>query len=396
MTGRDPDRIQCGRMFRRSSIWLLAATCASFLAPSSAQDAPDSGPVCRACSSSGSIACGEHKRGEPAWEESVLFCSVVADCPECLGAGQVDCPKCENAASDARLEAKRALVSELRGPIERYDQEMGRPLRKAESEHFILVWEVDSLKVDKRRREGHELMHVYIDRLEHLYDEYCSVLSVEDAELRVKSKVFVWWLVDEQRQASLRFASQGSDRGMKLMGAESVYSVCANRQFFKDDELLHRNLVHSVTHLLLSHQNPSMWLGNIKGGWAEEGLAHWFEERFFGLCDNYCYEEQNTVLGFKGGKYKVALRKLLAAEEAPPVTSVLSLNTDQLSGPQHAVAFSLVDYLIGRDAEGFNELCKKLRSKLVARDALAEVYGMSPLELQEQWKAWVLATYPAR
>jgi hypothetical protein len=383
-------------MLLRAPIWLIAVTCASFAARSSTQDAPDSGPACRECSKIGWIACEEHKRGETAWEDSVLFCSVLADCPECRGVGWIDCPECDNPATDARLEEKRALARALRGPLEVYDRDMGRPLRKAESDHFILIWEVDSLKVDKRRREGHELMHVYIDRLEHLYDEYCSVLSVEDDEFRVKSKVFVWWLVGEQREAALRFASQSGAGGVKLMGAEAVYSVCGNRQFFRNDELLHRNIVHSVTHLLLSHQSPSMWLGNINGGWAEEGLAHWFEERLFGLCDNYCYEEQNTVTTFKGGKYKVALRKLLEADEAPPVTSVLNLNTDQLSGPQHAVTFSLVDYLIGRDAKGFNQLCKRLRSKVIARDALAEVFGMSPLELQVQWKAWVLATYPTR
>ena len=30
------------------------------------------------------------------------------------------------------------------------------------------------------------------------------------------------------------------------------------------------------------------------------------------------------------------------------------------------------------------------------RDALQEVYGMSPLEFETQWKAWVLETYPTK
>ena len=52
--------------------------------------------------------------------------------------------------------------------------------------------------------------------------------------------------------------------------------------------------------------------------------------------------------------------------------------------------------LIHLDAEGFNELCRQRRRKVVARDSLKAVYGLSPLQLQEQWKAWVLATYPTR
>ena len=201
---------------------------------------------------------------------------------------------------------------------------------------------------------------------------------------------------DEQLEAALRFANQGSERGIKLMGAHAIYSVCGNRQFYRSDELLHRNVVHSVTHLLLAHQEPSMWIGNQKGGWAEEGLAHWFEDRYFGICDNYCYEEQNTLVGFKGGNYRPAVRKMVAAEDVPPVASVLDLNTDQLSLPQHAVAFSLVDYLLDRDAAAFNAVAKDLRRKVPARDALLSAYGLSPLELESQWKAWVLATYPSR
>jgi hypothetical protein len=374
--------------------FLLACSPASGLDLAALQEGVAS--TCKKCASTGRQACSEHKREECAWEDGVLFCSVVADCAVCAGAGFVDCPACEQPAAQDALTRKRERGAGLRANLERFDREMGRPLRKAESEHFEVVWEVDSLKVDKRRRDGHELLHIYVDRLERLYAEYCTVLGATPAEFREKAQVLVWWLPADQQAASLRFASQGAAFGIKLMGQHAVYSVCGNRQYYTSDEQLHRNIVHCVTHLLFAHQEPSLWIGNQRGGWAEEGLAHWFEDRFFGVCDNYCYEEQNTMVGFKSGNYRPAVRKLVADGEAPTLASLLELNTDQLSLPQHPVAFSLVDYLITQDAAGFNALAKDLRRKVPGRDAIKTHFGVSPLELETQWKAWVLATYPTR
>jgi hypothetical protein len=49
-----------------------------------------------------------------------------------------------------------------------------------------------------------------------------------------------------------------------------------------------------------------------------------------------------------------------------------------------------------KDGAKFKELVKKLKVKVSSRDALQQVYGMSPLDLETQWKAWVLDTYPTR
>jgi hypothetical protein len=137
-----------------------------------------------------------------------------------------------------------------------------------------------------------------------------------------------------------------------------------------------------------------MWVGNQKAGWAEEGLGHWFEDRYFGKCDNYCYEEQNTVIEFKSGKYKLAVRKMVDEGKSPSVSEVLQLNSDQLSPAQNAIAFSLVDYLIFLDGAKFSALGKQLRKRVGTREALAKVYELTPLTLEVAWKAWVLETYP--
>ena len=60
----------------------------------------------------------------------------------------------------------------------------------------------------------------------------------------------------------------------------------------------------------------------------------------------------------------------------------------------NAVSMSYVDYLIFKDAPKFLQLVKKFKAKVVAREALQQVYEMNLLDFEAQWKAWVLATYP--
>ncbi len=385
--------VGCALMFF-ALLWPTAGASA-YIAPQTPPPAKAPPTVdCKVCKATGIVPCGEHPKEECAWEKSALFCSYIADCPVCKGTGFIDCKDCDNPESGKLLAAKIAALPSLRAEVEKYDAQMGRKLRKAVSTHFTLVWEIDSLKVEKRIVGAHELTHIYLDRLEQLFALYIDLTKARPGEIVKRQKVFVWWLVNDQQEATLRFCQQGSANGVKLMGSESAYSICGNRQFFTTDERLHRNIVHSVTHLLFAHEQPSMWIGNLKAGWVEEGLAHVMEDRIFGICDNYCYEEQNTNNDFHSGKYKVAMRKMIVDGKSPPVSDVIGRNTDQLKLPEHAVAMSLVDYLLQREPGKFDLFGKRLRSKVAVRDALRAAFGISPLELETAWKAWVLETYP--
>ena len=139
-----------------------------------------------------------------------------------------------------------------------------------------------------------------------------------------------------------------------------------------------------------------MWIGDKKYGWADAGLAHWFEDRYFDKCTNYCYQEQNTRVDFKSGKYKPAVRKMVAAGKAPPVAAVFSRTIEDLTPEEHAISFSYVDYLLTLDGKKYNKMMKMLRRKVPTRDALKECYGFNPLQLEVKWREWVLETYPTR
>jgi len=376
--------------------WL--GTSGATMAPEAAAPAPPQQTTrqCKKCHGAARIPCPEHEKDECDFEDHVLFCSVVADCPVCKGAGFLACDVCNDEAMKKSLEERRARIVERKEALKSIDATMGRPLRKAETDHYVFVWEMDKTKVDKRWIGPHEALHLYSKRMEEFFADYGARLFTKPEEFSRKTWMFVWYLPADHEMGSMKFCSQAAKGGVKLMGNESRYSVCGNKQNFQNDEALYRNLIHCGTHILLANQTPPAWIGNIKAGWADEGLAHWFEDRYWGICDTYCYQEQNSNVDFKSGKYRLAMRKMIVEGHVPPVAEVFQQNVDTLTLPMNAACFSYVDYLLFRDGSKFKELVKLLKAKKPTREALQEVYGMSPMDFETQWKAWVLETYPTR
>jgi hypothetical protein len=363
----------------------------------SAQDKPGGG-ICTKCKNVGRLWCSEHDKNveerEYIDEDELQFCSVIADCPVCGGTGWILCPQCQPPEIAEALEKKKALVEKRRQTLKALDDKMKRPLRKGETEHFQLIWEMDKLKVDKKFITPHQGLHVYAHRLEQMYTDYRATLGCKDKDFAQKQRVMVWYLPSDHEAGANAFCGQTSRGGVRLMGLDPTYSVCGNKQNFQSDERLHRNIVHNVSHLLLSSQQPAAWIGNQKYGWLDEGLGHWWEDRYWNICDTYCFQEQNTNTDFKSGRYKLAVRKLVAANAEPPAAEVFQRTSDSLTLPEGAVAMSYVDFLIFKDPLKLLELAKKMKAKVVGRDALQQVYGMNLLEFESQWKAWVLGTYP--
>ena len=385
----------------RAVLLCVLASCAALgggpaLAQAPAKQTPVLVKDCKKCRAQGRLACPEHPKSECELEDEVLYCSAFIDCAVCRGAGFVVCPVCQDPTAAAALEKRRAdrLVRQL--ALKTYEEGMKRPLRIVESDHTVFVWEIDRLKVEKKLLNAHELNHLYARRMETVYADYLARMEIDDKAFVEKVRYFVWDFVEDQELGSTRFCGQGSSGPIKRMGNQPAVSLCGNKRFFQNDETLHRSMVHYAAHLLLSAQDPIEWVGNQKAGWLDEGIAHWFEDRYFGVCDTYCFQETNDNVDFKGGKFRLSVREMVTEGDTPPIAEVFEQNIDTLSLPQHAASFSYVDYLITRDAAKFNALIKRIKAKVATRDAMKEVYGYSPLDFEAQWKAWVLATYPTR
>ena len=183
------------------------------------------------------------------------------------------------------------------------------------------------------------------------------------------------------------------------MGVPCVYSMWQDKRAMKDDEALHRTVVHNVAHLLLGNMTPSNWIGNRKHGWIDAGVAHWFEDKVTGKCTNFCFEEQllHPSAGFKGGNWRTPVRKLVDAGKYTSFAELSQRNTDQLSFVEHALAFAYVDFLLAaHGGEKFRDLLRLVKQDVATRDALQRTYGLNPLTLQPAFETWVKANYSLR
>ncbi|MCA8966705.1 MAG: hypothetical protein KDC48_17625, partial [Planctomycetes bacterium] len=152
----------------------------------------------------------------------------------------------------------------------------------------------------------------------------------------------------------------------------------------------------NVTHLLLSNTKPEQFLGNRKAGWIDEGVAHWFEDKVTGKCTNFCFEEvlMQPGAGFKGGRWRAPVRRMVDAGEDKSFAELSILNTDQLTFTDHALAFAYVDFLLATQGGAkFRDLVKLAKRDQPMREALQTVYGLNPLTIVAPFRQWVKENY---
>lgn len=364
--------------------------------------AQEADPRCRVCDGAGSQPCSKHgKELGPEADPLVRFCSVAAGCKSCSGALAVACRQCRDSGAEAALQARRKLVAEwLEKRRQHADDAVGhRTLLHLETEHCDLVSGLGALQVGKQKLDPHAVLHLYGQRIEALCADFRTLFELTEADMPGRLRVYLFRQQKDHGVIGPRETGLGNagSTGLKQMGPAFVYSMWQDPRSVAADEALHRNVVHNVTHLLLSQALPVQWIGNRKHGWLDEGLAHWFEDRTNGKCTNYCYEEVLTVpgAGWKNGVWRPHVRKLLESGELPSFAHLSTRNTDQLTFEEHAAAFAWVDHLItAHGGARLRDLVRALKAGQPTREALQAVYGHNPLTIEAPFHAWIREHYP--
>lgn len=356
------------------------------------------------CKNLGCKDCAKHGKALALEKvEGVKWCSTVAACKACGGALAIDCSKCKNEVVAAELVRRRELIRDwLQQKRARVDKAKGlETLLYLETTHFDVTFSLRAATVGKKKLDSHTLMHLYGERLEELRQLFAKTFELTDVDLPDRLRVYMFDALEDHGVIGPQETGMGSanSSGIKLMGPEFVYSMYQERRTMGDDEKVHRNIVHNVTHLLLSQMRPMKFLGNRQHGWVDEGVAHWFEEKVTGKCTNFCFEEVllQPGAGFKGGLWRVPVRRTVDLGKAISFAKLSSLNTDQLTFDQHAFAFAFVDFLLtGHGGAKFRDFIRLIKDGQATRDALHATYGWNPLTIDAIFCAWVNANYPAK
>jgi hypothetical protein len=366
----------------------LAVLCAA--APALAQQPPE--PSC--CAGRGVVACRACVKSGCTGARPEDSCSVALGCKGCRGARLEECGKCERPAQ-VDLEALRAARAAWRAQLQAVDEQLGRELRHAESGHFVLTFGIDRIDTPGAKN-AHGAMHVYLDRLERFFDDFRADLGCAEGDFLAKTRVMLWGREPDQVKASVAYARQWSNTEVKLMGANPVVSIFYDKNHLHEEFELHQAVVHQVAHCLLSNVYDGVWPGNIRGGWIDEGSAHYYEQRYFGEVRHYCYVEGDTLGYFEFGRWESAVRSAVARGESPAFLGVAAANTVDMTPEQRMFAWSFCDHVMRVHPGKFGALARSIKQKKPLAEALSGSLGVTPFEFEAAWKAWVLATYSAK
>jgi hypothetical protein len=386
-------------------MWWLRVFCLAFafvLASAAMLGAQEPVPTCRNCNNVGSFPCSKHGKALGLEGDALVqMCSVAAECRTCGGTLKVDCKQCQRPDVDATLLERQRLVREwLEQRRVAVDDAVGhRTLLHLETKHCDLVCAIKPAMVGKLKLDTHALMHLYGQRLEELRERFRSTLELTEDDLPGRLRVYMFRDNKDHGVIGPRETGMGTagSIGLKQMGPEFVYSMWQDPRSLADDEQLHRNIVHNVTHLLLSQMLPVRWLGNRSYGWIDEGVAHWFEDQITGRCLNYCFEEVLLIpgTGWKNGKWRSPVRALVEDGKLPSFAALSTRNTDQLTFEEHSAAFAYVDFLLTtQGGTKFRDLVRAAKQGQATRDALQTIYQWNPITIEAPFQEWVRATYP--
>jgi len=218
-------------------------------------------------------------------------------------------------------------------------------------------------------------------------------LGARNEDFSSPVRVMLWSRERDQEKASLEYTRQPSRTESKLMGAAPVVSIFYDKGHLHEEFELHQAVLHQVTHCLLSNVWDGIWPGNIRGGWIDEGLAHWYETSLFGGVRHYCYVESDTLMDFKYGRWEPEVRQAVDRDEALGLLSITGRNTVEMTPEERMYAWSLVDWLLRARPGTLGGIARDLKGKRPLHESFEQHLEASPFEVDAAWKAWIRETY---
>jgi hypothetical protein len=392
---------------------------------------------CRKCDERGVVLCKKHDDDMHLYERQVQFCSTAAGCKECFGTLLVDCERCDGGPDSGKIPERKAEIEQWMAE-ERMAQHLGRPVPVVETPHFKLVVDTGTLKEGKKKKiDGHVVMHRVANDVEQaarLLGEHFLLQGTEVREasrLRKaaeaftagevleeepasesdnpgsampasaqrdyfsKMRMWIWKNPDDHQNVMAKFLGSSSTGDFKMLGKDPVFSVWTEKEFGTVPGV-RRLFTHNATHMLLSNLYGMLWTGDLGGGWFDAGSAHWYEYKIHELSVNYCIEEATIPLDFHGGVWRAPIRKWLKKDQTRFLPVLIKKNTGAMELPEQALCWSFYDYLIANHVESLPILQQGLKRKEEARKLLTDALGMRLLAIEDEWRAWVAATYPLK
>jgi len=377
-------------------------------------------PLCGWCGTTGRTAVdvdqslkSEADKGAT-W--SVQFCSE-AIASDNFGLDWQPCARCKTPSlhelAVKTYEKKTGALKAWLDGRRKVDKQVGAesPLIHVQTTHFLITWNVPKITIStKQTLRAHEAAHLYARRMEELYAKFQTMFGIVDSD-NMRNLHYIY-IFDEPAQAAVAGPlftglSPGDGATVKRAGGANNDSAIVSwwdRSEFPKDADMYRHQIHNVAHALTAiYYKPAWfppgviglsppWLSD-KYGWLDEGISHWFEIQFDGRAATYCFREQNTTSQWGSDSWKKNVYKAVTAGETPSFSEVATKPGPALTAKEHQFVWSWVDFLMARDKAAMGKALKAAKMKVETRDMIKQCWGLTVLDFEQSWAAWVLENY---
>ena len=181
-------------------------------------------------------------------------------------------------------------------------------------------------------------------------------------------------------------------------------TINGNEDNLREDEALHAHMVFNVTINLLDGYKHYSYEKPI---WIREGLAHFVEREISQKFNSFDASEGSVADTSRKSRWELEVRKLISSGKAPRMAELLGMKDySELTLPRHFATWSMVDFLVKTNPDGFACLVAAINGMLndkgipdgsnlpdVHRTKFKECLGFSYAEFDVAWAEWAMATY---
>ncbi|MAF65357.1 MAG: hypothetical protein CMJ84_06830 [Planctomycetes bacterium] len=271
--------------------------------------------------------------------------------------------------------------------------------------------------------------HMYAQRAERVWDRFCELIRVDASVFPVGKANWTpdgeYWgigphLGQKGKYEVLILPSEGASVmflqrhfGLKIkrtqrwnvIDRDSLVLITHTRQGrLTEDTALHGHVAFNLTHNLLDGYKHYSYDTPI---WLHEGLAHFIEREINPRHNTFDGSEGAVPQMSRKARWGLEVRKIIAGDDAPRMAELMSLdNFGQMELPDHYATWSMVDFLVQTEPEGFSELIGALKSFRDEeglpdgsdlpgkhRRLFRELIGLSYAEFDAAWRAWAKTSY---
>jgi len=249
---------------------------------------------------------------------------------------------------------------------------------------------------------AHQRAHLYQIRAERILSHSRALTGNKHRFLGMGDR-FVLCLFEKEKEFQAfveeelaRPYSRGTPVERKhFTGGDNFYLISTAASLYKGGESeLSNTILHHTAHSVVYGHNDyvsAMW------GWLDGGFAHYYERRESEEHNFFCLVSADPPKEFLRGNWRRKIRHMVYRNKDPSLGGWCEKTyAQQLSGTEHALAWSIVDWLVQTNPVRLGKLmdiAARNEGRPSCSQAIQEVFGVDAYQLHDRWRAYVLKEY---